>query len=185
MASVAQLTASRFNALQHGLEARPLVIPGEDPAELEALALDYYNQFHPEGPLERFLVDTLVRADWDRRRYTRMEGQLLQSGLDALESRSAQLVFRRLAYAERLYFRSLKELRRAQKDRAIEDEVGQALPPAKPLTHSSAPNPQPLAPEEIGFVPESGAGAFACQPYPADANPPSSRSYSPVTASQE
>jgi hypothetical protein len=55
--------ATRFNALKHGIEARSLVIPGEDPAELEALALDYRTQFHPEGPLERFLVDTLIRAD--------------------------------------------------------------------------------------------------------------------------
>ena len=32
---------SRFNALKFGVDARSLVIPGEDPAELEALALEY------------------------------------------------------------------------------------------------------------------------------------------------
>jgi hypothetical protein len=143
--------ATRFNALKHGIEARSLVIPGEDPAELEALALDYRTQFHPEGPLELFLVDTLIRADWERRRYTRVEGIILQSSPDG-SSHAAELVFRRLAYAERLYFRSLTELRRAQKERRLEEEeAGEAGDGTTP-----APSPQPLAPvspPEIGFVP--------------------------------
>ena len=78
--------ASRFNALEYGIEARSLVIPGEDPAELEALALEYHQQFNAVGPLERFLVDTLVRDDWNRRRYTRIEAQVLKvllAGQDA------------------------------------------------------------------------------------------------------
>ena len=63
--------ASRFNALKSGVDARSLVIPGEDPAELEALTLDYRQTLRPVGPLEDFLVETLVAADWNRRRYAR------------------------------------------------------------------------------------------------------------------
>ena len=36
---------SRFNALKTGIHAELQVIPGEDPAELDALAADYHRQF--------------------------------------------------------------------------------------------------------------------------------------------
>jgi hypothetical protein len=158
--------ASRFNALKHGIDARSLVIPGEDPTELEALALDYHRQFNPQGPLEDYLVGTIVQSDWNRRRYTRIEGQVLQAQLaalgataetplDAFTGAAAQLIFRRLAAAERSYFRALKELRRAQRERAAEE--------AEAESHAAEPQPRPPAPvsvipppadgPQIGFVP--------------------------------
>jgi elongation factor P len=102
-----------------------LVIPGEDPAELEALALDYRQQFNAAGLLEGYLVETLVQADWNRLRYTRIEAQVLQillasqdpaaeSPLDVFTGSAAQQIFRRLAATERSYFRALKELGRIQ-----------------------------------------------------------------------
>ena len=180
---------SRFNALTYGLEARSRVIPGEDPAELEALAGDYHRQFHPEGPLEDYLVETIVAADWNRRRYTRVEARLYRIvmkavprdpgapaesdalsdlaaafGEDATGAKILQSVFRQLAAAERSYFRALAELRRAQKERVAEatQEDAIAVNP-QPVTASAAvPHPVP-----IGFVlpnpPQGGAGAFACQ----------------------
>jgi hypothetical protein len=159
--------ASRFNALQFGIEARSLVIPGEDPAELAALALEYHQQFDPADALERFLVDTLVRDDWNRRRYTRIEAQVLQlslagpdaaaaSPLDAITGKAAQLIYRRLASAERSYFRALKELHRAQRERKEREEQAEETP--APAVSSPAPGPRPASPEEapedlpIGFV---------------------------------
>ena len=59
-----------------GIDAAAQVIPGEDPCQLEALAADYHRQFQPAGPLERFLVDSLVYADWQLRRLRRAEAQL-------------------------------------------------------------------------------------------------------------
>ena len=167
--------ASRFNALSHGLEARSRVIPGEDPAELETLAADYRTQFNPVGPLEDYLVDTLVSADWNRRRYTRAETHLTRILMnldpdpsdpddpakfaaafceDVTGAKILQSVCRRLDAAQRTYFRALAELRRAQKTRAAQDQEEPDQP-------------------EIGFVPEipakqSGAGASACQPVISD-----------------
>jgi len=151
--------ASRFNALKHGLEARSLVIPGEDPAELEALALDYHAQFNPVGPLEDYLVDTLVQSDWARRRWVRLEAQvttimLAEQGAGAepqfapFTGTEPRLIFRRLAAAERSYFRALKELGRAQQARQAQDEE----PCGEPAAVS---NPAPASPAEppIGFVP--------------------------------
>jgi hypothetical protein len=168
---------SRFNALSHGLEARSLVIPGEDPAQLEALAVDYHRQFGPIGPTENFLVETLVKADWDRRRYTRLEGLVLQAqfaaeksgALDAFSAKPVQLVYRRLAAAERSYFRALKELRRFQKERFAQEEA-QAEADAAAASQPLKP-PTPISAPEIGFVPEEPpqTGAPAA---PDSANPP-------------
>jgi hypothetical protein len=174
MASVAQLTAnrsnaqrstgprteegkaaSRFNALKHGIDARSLVIPGEDPSALEALALEYHQQFNPFGPLEDYLVQTIVQADWNRRRYTRVEAQIFQlllanrdvsaESLDSFDCTAARQVSRRLAAEERSYFRALKELRRVQKERSANEEAEAESPAADCL-------PQPVGESQIGFV---------------------------------
>ena len=146
--------ASRFNALKHGIDARSLVIPGEDPVHLEALALEYFGQCDPVGALERYLVETLVHDDWNRRRYTLIESQILQESPDAFTGKAAQQISRRLAYTERSYFRALKELRRAQKERKAQQEA-------------QAEHAEAAAEPEIGFVlpiPQpSGAGAPACR----------------------
>ena len=181
MASLAQLTAnrlnaqrstgprteagkavSRFNALIYGVDAQSLVLPGEDPAALEALALEYHRSFNPSGPLEDYLVQNLVQADWSRRRYSRIEAQFVRGRLAAapdslpeiLASPAAERIYRRLAAAERSYFRALKELRRAQKDRRGEEaDAGEA----GDTVLSPAPAPAP----EIGFVPENAAPCSA------------------------
>jgi len=194
MATVAQITAnrlnaqrstgprteagkavSRFNALSHGLEARSRVIPGEDPAELETLAADYRAQFNPVGPLEDYLVDTLVSADWNRRRYTRAETHFatmlmkldpdppapgdpvtLAGAFDAdvTGAKVLQALIRRLDAAQRTYFRALAELRRTQKTRAAQEQEE----PGEAGDTTPAPGPRSLAPSstspgEIGFVP--------------------------------
>jgi hypothetical protein len=186
MASVAQLTAnrsnaqrstgprteegkaaSRFNALKYGIEARSLVIPGEDPTALEALALEYHQQFNPFGPLEDYLVQTIVQADWNRRRYTRVEAQIFQlllanrdasaeSSQDVFACDAARQVFRRLAAEERSFFRALKELRRVQKERSAVEEAEAESPAAKCLPQPAAAvsfSPSPVGESQIGFVP--------------------------------
>ena len=52
--SVEGKAVSRFNALKSGIDAKSLVIPGEDPAELEALVANYYLQFPAATPVEAF-----------------------------------------------------------------------------------------------------------------------------------
>src|SRR5215471_9538201 len=60
---------SRFNALKTGIHAKSMVIPGEDAAELEKLAAGYHSRFQPADPVERFLVDSMVNAEWQLRRF--------------------------------------------------------------------------------------------------------------------
>jgi hypothetical protein len=170
--------ASRFNALKHGLEADSLVIPGEDPAELEALALDYQRQFDPQGPQERFLVEAIVSADWNLRRYRRLEAQIYRALADPPDSeapaltgpaaaflaggpqaRAFETVLRRLSAAERAWYKAIGELRRIQAERtpdplldlsALASLAGANLPPAALAPRCAAP---------IGFVPAVSAHA--------------------------
>ena len=127
---------SRFNALQTGIHAASLVIPGEDPAALADLTTEYHHQFRPCTCLERFLVDTIVTADWELRRLRKIEAQLWTKELTPVENSTPSLgevfdrareVFtrlqRRVDATERSYYRALKELQRAQatREEAIDD----------------------------------------------------------------
>jgi hypothetical protein len=133
-------SVSRFNALKHGMDAASIVIPGEDPAEYEALAAHYLDEYHPQSPSESFHVDAMLRADWQKRRLQAVEGDLYRSII--AESSNATLIAallsdspaakllarvqRQIAAFERTWYRANAELRRAREqaepafDRTVE-----------------------------------------------------------------
>ena len=61
------------NALKHGLLAERTVIPGEDPAEYDALLTQYEEAFEPSNPVEASLVRQVADAKW-RMRMRRIAG---------------------------------------------------------------------------------------------------------------
>ena len=155
---------SRFNALTSGIHAQSQVIPGEDPAELTAVASAYHDEFQPATPLECFLVDALIRADWQLRRLHRVEAQLWNSeiaraqkaddaphepALLGLVYRSALDVFtrlqRRIDSAERAYYRALAQLQRRRAP----------APVGLPSEISPQPSPEPV--EDSLLTPELGS----------------------------
>jgi hypothetical protein len=153
---------SRFNALKSGVNAKSQVIPGEDASALEALASDYHQQFRPANPLECFLVDSLVNADWQLRRLRRVEAQLWGFHTDAAKDETDGIdedyplghVFqrgidafnrlqRRIDSTERSYYRALKELQRHQAGRT----TGPPEPvPPELASFSQDPEPPPPHP---------------------------------------
>jgi hypothetical protein len=78
--------ASSRNALKLGIHAKSLVIPGEDPAELEELTREYELDLSPEGAVERALVETIVRSAWFMRRVSRIEAEVVHARLAAQEN---------------------------------------------------------------------------------------------------
>jgi hypothetical protein len=132
-------SASRFNALNHGIDAASVVIPGEDPAEYEALAADYHRDFRPQSPSELFHVETMIRADWQKRRLRLVEADLFRTLLAETpgaslaaallsESPAARLLARaqrQIAAFERAWYRANTELRRARQ--LAEDANGQSF----------------------------------------------------------
>src|SRR3982750_4131324 len=70
---------SRYNAVKHGLRSRSddLVLPHEDPAELEAKIGRWVEQLAPRNEPERDLVEQAARLSWMLRRAQRHEAALL------------------------------------------------------------------------------------------------------------
>jgi len=160
---------SRFNALKSGINAKAQVIPGEDPAELEAITAGYHQDWQPTTYLERFLVDSLVRADWLLQRLARLEAELWAHHIeDARKSVFNKLnedaplgdtysrnydrftrLQRRIDSTERSYYRALTQLQRLRAVGQSEPEPPPSdTPSAQPLSVSDPPHP----PSPIGFV---------------------------------
>ena len=151
--------ASRFNALKHGLDAQSIILPGEDPAEYDALVSEYDRSMHPDTPTERFHVDTMIRADWQKRRLQLVEAELYRTVL--AENPGASLaasllstspaakllarVQRQIAAFERTWYRANTELRRARRqadadtDQALDRYIDSLGAPSRP---ELAPFPQ-------------------------------------------
>ena len=147
--SVEGKAASSRNALKHGIDADSTVIPGEDAGQYEQLAAGYLDQFNPANPPERFQVDTLIDADWQRRRLKRVRDNLyralLAEGVDPegvdptslRDSPTGKLLLRvlsRISSLECAYARALAELRRIRRESAQAGEtVHRALSPMNEL----------------------------------------------------
>ena len=149
--SVEGKSASRFNALKHGIDAASVVIPGEDSAEYQSLADQYLIEFSPQSASESFHVDTMLRADWLKRRLETVEadpyrtimiespGNSLATALLA-ETPAAKLLLRiqrQIAAFERTWHRANNEFNRARAQAGIapvaapEDSPEVSLEPAE------------------------------------------------------
>ena len=141
--SVEGKSASRFNALKHGIDASSPVIPGEDPAEYESLAAQYLDEYRPRSASEFFHVETMLRADWLKRRMETVEADLYRTimtespdnSLAAVllaESPAAKLLLRiqrQIAAFERTWHRANNEFRRARAEAGTAPET--SLEPAE------------------------------------------------------
>jgi hypothetical protein len=164
--------ASRLNALQHGIDARLSVLPGEDPDELEALAAEYRERYQPSTAEQTFLVDTMIQADWNRRRYARIQTELTTRLLNDMDpadrslaalfmpdnpaGRALNRVIRHYEAAQNAWFRAFKELERIQK-RDAEATLGEnwlrsvaraSQPVEGELSSPAEPPQQPIQPAE-------------------------------------
>ena len=66
------------NALKHGLCARDVVIPGEDPAEFDRLRDGFVDTLQPQDEVELALVRQMVSAEWHMRRIDRIEAAAVE-----------------------------------------------------------------------------------------------------------
>ena len=63
----------RLNALQHGLLAKDVLLPGEDAESFRGLSERMFADLQPEGELEGALVERIVSGLWRLRRLQRVE----------------------------------------------------------------------------------------------------------------
>jgi hypothetical protein len=81
---------SSRNSITHGCYAlKTDVIPGEDPAVLEATILVAIRDLHPVGIVETALVESAMRARWRARRAARFETAVLNQEIEAIAAEGA------------------------------------------------------------------------------------------------
>jgi hypothetical protein len=154
--------AVSMNALRHGLRARTVVLPGEDPTEFHQLCDDLEVEWHPQSRTEQFYVEQMAVSQW---KLTRMEVVEVNIFKDT-DAKSQLSMLDRLWQAEcrleRSYSRAQRELQRLQKsrppqpeeqtpppqptDEAPSTEVGQAVSPVAPAPSAAAsPSAEPTS----------------------------------------
>ena len=156
-ASVEGKTASSRNALKFGIHAQSLVIPGENPEELEDLTEEYERDLVPIGAVETALVETIVRSAWFMRRVSRIEAEVVHARLaaqenpgphplgdiyidDAAAGKLFQSLARRYQALQRDYYRALNELRESKRARS-----------EAAMFAAMAPRPVPQAENRVRF----------------------------------
>lgn len=133
------------NAVSHGIFSRQLVLEDESREEFEEIRREFYEQFHPEGFLERLFCERALSAIWRLSRVSKIEALIISDAgtnpfkenqisdaFGGYAGKQIGLMSRYEITLEKILFKSLSELRSLQYSR------------------KSIPNPK-LSPE-IGFV---------------------------------
>ena len=196
--SVTGKATSSMNALKTGIDAKSLVLPSENRADLDQLIADYYLHHQPASPDARAFVDDLIYCEWTLRRLRAAETQAwryqsdnkysdpqkypLGQSVTANPNSFSKLQYR-LDATRRARGRALDALAKLKTEAAAAPTVApgpapEVEPPAPVIDPPSlTPSPQTTSPQ-IGFVPSVPLAAPP-QPAPRGPSPP------PVPVSRE
>ena len=164
--------ASSRNSLRHGCTSKQNVIPGEDPAEYEALRRELHNDFKPGSLTEATLVDQLAQYTWRLQRCRRAETAMFEKLLqfsdsdlavaNAISDPEAQLdkIRRYEVTIERSYHRAIDQLRKLQKERRALETVA-AKEEQRASRERRWVDPPHAANEQTGLVSQATSGASA------------------------
>jgi ribosomal silencing factor RsfS len=167
--------AVSMNALRHGLRARTVVLPGEDPTEFHQLCDDLQAEWTPQSRTEQFYVEQMAVSQWKLTRMEVVEVNIFKDTDAKSQLSSLDRLWQAECRLERSYSRAQRELQRLQNSRpdrvqqpdeepapppqpaaeapaAATAEVGQALSPVSPAPPSEIRNPT----SEIHPVPPNG-----------------------------
>ena len=124
------------NALKHGVFSKQILLNGESKKEFEALKMEFYDQFQPQGFLERLFCERTLTAAWRLSRVTQMESMLINHAesksysnngiievLGGYEVEELALLSRYEITLEKILFRSLEELRSLQNARKFDESM--------------------------------------------------------------
>lgn len=76
--------AVRYNALQHGILSRLVVLPHENSEEYSNLLASLFEEHNPSGITERTLIEELAAIIWRKRRILLAEGATINRGLKSM-----------------------------------------------------------------------------------------------------
>ncbi|HET8546423.1 MAG TPA: hypothetical protein VFL57_00385 [Bryobacteraceae bacterium] len=171
------------------------MIPGEDPAEFDALRQELHADYAPASTAEGTLVDLIAEHTWRLQRARRAETAAFSSLMGKNDSDRAmaaaltdwedrlEKIRRYEVTIERSYHRAIEQLRKLQKERRAREKEARDV---KNVFRAIAANPPAPRPAEIGFVsqrpaappPTAPATGFVSQPAPATPTQPAAAAVS-------
>jgi len=112
---------SSQNAVKHGLDSKSEIMLCESRDDYETLIAELYANHNPQDATERCFVDSMIQAEWLKRRYMSAEALVWQRELRLIETRDVGLAFKRepntiyranrlRSFAQRDFTRALKDL---------------------------------------------------------------------------
>ena len=125
---------SSLNALTHGLTGHTVLLPSEDPAAHQRHTQEFFDEYQPQGPTEKQLVQELIDTSWRLNRVPALEAEVLSRAANPptpeaaiqFDIVDAHLVIDRLAlYSHRLsrqFHKTLEQLRDIQAERRTKEE---------------------------------------------------------------
>jgi hypothetical protein len=176
---------SSQNSFKTGLYAQSLIIQGEKREDFEALQNEYYTHCRPQSPVERDLLDTMVRLVWQLRRYAHVEAELWDWEVYDQSSRGS--ISRHYPLGDMFSqcgdkFSRLQRMQNAAqgkfKDALHELQRLQAHRPAQPVEEEITSAQEENA---VGFVPSTLSEPALSQPPVPSSEPPSDPGFVPST----
>jgi hypothetical protein len=152
---------SSMNALKSGIDAKSLIIRGENPEALQTLAVTYFDRWTPTTPEQRLLVDSLIINEWLLRRYLKVETQLWHDSMpDPERFDDRTYLCKAFGYSHQRSDRIMRHKNSLQRNfhAALRDlerlKAAEAKAEAQPPSEPAAPQPLEEAPvsPQIGFV---------------------------------
>lgn len=101
--------ASSQNALKHGLNARAVLLPGEDEAAYRQLCEEFFAAFDPYAAPECQLIQTLCDTQWRIHRCARLEAAALSG--EVPDFKALDIISRHQARLTKLYSATLNEFK--------------------------------------------------------------------------
>jgi len=140
--------ASSQNSLKHGLTAKTVLLPGEDPAELQSLTQGMTNDLAPGSTLETSLAEELINLQWRLKRVPRLEASLLNTDLP--DFKALNNISLHAARMKRQFSATLKEFHQLQAARKQQEES--AMQDAITLRRADVILQRPTDLAQFGFV---------------------------------
>jgi hypothetical protein len=117
------------NNFRHGLASGQLIVPGEDPAEFEALAQGLFNEHQPATTTEENLVLAMAQHFWLGQRAIRLQNEAFASGGSVSQ---LSLLLRYQTSNQRAGSRCLADLFKLRAERKTLEAANRPHQPRKP-----------------------------------------------------
>src|ERR1700680_1235647 len=131
-------SAVSMNALRHGLRARTVVLPGEDPTEFHQLCDDLQAEWTPQSRTEQFYVEQMAVSQWKLTRMEVVEVNIFKDTDPKNQLSMLDRLWQAECRLERSFARAQRELERLQKSRPQPVEQPEAATPAPAAQASTA-----------------------------------------------